>query len=540
MIRTVDQAKCIGCGTCQRSCPLDVFRLDMKASVSSPCIAACPIGNNVREIHYLLETGRAHDAAVMMLAENPLASVTGRVCPHFCETECTRNQVDASVNISAIEQFLGDFTLSEKVERYARRHVAQVAVVGSGPAGLSCAYFLTLDGFQVTLFEAMDEPGGMLRYGIPEYRLPNPILSSFVERLRRMGVLMNCSQGLNKTFTLSDLLDRGFGAVFLGLGSGKPKKLQVEGMDAQGVVYGIDFLKEIRTGHMSKIAPRVAVVGGGDVAMDAALSALRLGSQSVTIISLEDEQHLPAYPHNIESARAEGIDFICSFGVKTILHKEGKISGLDLMKCIRVFNDQGVFSPMFDRGVTREMEMDMVILAIGQETGLFPLPREIVGAEGLIKTASHSCQTMNPKVFAAGDAVTGPKSVAHAVYGGKRAAKAISLFLRGIDLETLPPKEIMITDRLPDQAHLRKAVRHEKTRVCAGDGKGFSELNRGFDLIETLAEADRCLVCGAKSVAAHLEDCMTCFSCELNCPSNAIFVHPFKEILPRTLRPIEA
>ncbi len=498
-------------------------------------MAACPIGNNVREVHFLLETGRVHDAAAMMLANNPLASVTGRVCPHFCETECTRNQVDASVNISAIEQFLGEFAMGEKVGGFSRRHVAPVAVVGSGPAGLSCAYFLTLDGFQVTLFEAMDEPGGMLRYGIPEYRLPSPVLNSVIERLWRMGVVIKCGQELSKTFALSDLLDSGFGAVFLGLGSGKSKKLQVEGNDSQGVLYGIDFLKDIRTGRISKIDPRVAVVGGGDVAMDAAQSALRLGAQSVTIISLEDEQHLPAYPHNIESTRTAGVDFICSFGVKKIMREDGKVTGLDLTKCIRVFDDQGVFSPMFDRGVTHEIETDRIILAIGQETDLSSLPREIVGSDGLIKTAPYSCQTMNPRVFAAGDAVTGRGSVAHAVYGGKRAAKAISLFLRGIDLETLPSKDMSVTERLPDQAHLRKAMRHEKTRLDARDG--FSELYRGFDLVETLAEADRCLVCGAKSVAAHLEDCMTCFTCELNCPSNAIFVHPFKEILPRTLRP---
>ena len=224
MIRSVDQSKCIGCGTCQRICPLDVFRLDVDQPTSSPCTAACPIGNNIREINNLLQLGRIEDATSLMCDNNPLAAVTGRVCPQFCEADCTRNQVEAPVNISAIEQYLGDYALKENIDLPTRRHVAPVAGVGSGPAGLSCAFFLAVDGFQVTVYEAMDEPGGMLRHGIPEYRLPNEVLSSVIGRLTKLGVDIRCGQALEDRSAIDALLDRGYGAVFLGLGQQSPKK----------------------------------------------------------------------------------------------------------------------------------------------------------------------------------------------------------------------------------------------------------------------------------------------------------------------------
>jgi NAD-dependent dihydropyrimidine dehydrogenase PreA subunit len=262
---------------------------------------------------------------------------------------------------------------------------------------------------------------------------------------------------------------------------------------------------------------------------------MRLGARSVTIIALEDKDRLPAYRNNVESARADGIDFICSHGIEKIVCKEGKVTALDLMKCVGVFDEKGAFAPTFDRGVSREVAADKVILAIGQETDCSSLPQEIVGADGRIMADPHTHQTPMSKVFAAGDAVSGPTSVAQAVFGGKRAAQAITLFLRGIELESLPPREMLVTQGLPKNALLPKVMRHEKTAKDKKDCECLSEPYRGFELIEALAEADRCLICGAKSVALHLEDCMTCFSCELNCPTGAIFVHPFKESMPRSL-----
>jgi NADPH-dependent glutamate synthase beta subunit-like oxidoreductase/NAD-dependent dihydropyrimidine dehydrogenase PreA subunit len=539
MIRTVDQSICIGCGTCQRVCPLDVFRLEVHQPAASPCNAACPVRNDIREINYLLEMGSVNEAAGVMLDNNPLASVTGRVCPAFCESECARNQVDAAVNISALEQFLGDYILDQNVEWIPRQHVAPIAVVGSGPAGLSCAYFLTAEGFRVTVFEAKEEPGGMMRYGIPEYRLPRRVIVSITERLQKMGVKIRCGETLNKTFSLEDLQDRGFGAVFLAPGVGKAKEVLLEGMDADGIFYGIEFLEGVRTGRFSGISLRVAVVGGGDVAMDAAQSALKLGAESVTIVTLEDEEHPAAFQHNVETARAAGIDFLYSHGVRKIIREGNKTAAIEVMKCINLFDEKGAFAPAYDPAATSEVEADTVIFAIGQETDLFAMPEELMGPEGLLQADSDTCQTLIPNVFAAGDAVTGSASVAEAIGGGKRAARAITYYIRGLEMATLPSWDPPITERLPEDAHIKKATRYEKRAVEQPGNRGFFELYEGFDLVAGLAEVDRCLCCGAKAIAAYTDDCMTCFGCDINCPVGAIFMHPFKEILPRALRPVE-
>jgi NADPH-dependent glutamate synthase beta subunit-like oxidoreductase len=379
----------------------------------------------------------------------------------------------------------------------------------------------------------------MLRYAIPEYRLPGSVVASVIERLQRMGVVLKCNQDLNGNFDLEGLRHMGFLAVFLGFGAGKAKKIDVEGIDADGVYSGMEFLESVRTGQRPRITSRVAVIGGGDVAMDVAQTARRLGAQWVTIVALEEEANLPAYRHNIEAARAEGIDFLCSQGIEKITSSGGKVAGVRLLKCLSVFDEAGAFAPKLDGVDCSAVEADTVILAVGQEADLTGLPGELVSPDGLIKHFPGTYQTSIPYVFTAGDAVTGPASVAAAIGGGKRAAQAINLYFRGIELEQLPSWKRPVFQGLPVGAMLERAMRHEKTCVCQPGRTDFSEVYKGFDLIEALAEADRCLFCGAKSVAAHLDDCMTCFNCELNCPSEAIFVHPFKEILPRSLRVIE-
>jgi NADPH-dependent glutamate synthase beta subunit-like oxidoreductase/formate hydrogenlyase subunit 6/NADH:ubiquinone oxidoreductase subunit I len=538
MIRTIDQTKCIGCGACQKICPLDVFRMDVKQSAVSPCINACPIEVDIRELNNLLAEGYVDKASQALFENNPLASITGRVCPNFCESDCSRNNIDEALNFGAIEQFLGDYNLKKSVDPVPRQHIAPVAVIGSGPAGLSCAYFLAVQGFDVTIFEARKEPGGMLRYGIPEFRLPLNVLTGFVERLQKIGVHIKCGHILGKDFTLEALTSLGFGSVFLGMGTGKSKLMQANNEDALGVCYGLDFLERARTGRLSEVGPRVLVVGGGDVAMDAAQSAMVFGADSVTVVTLEDESNLPAYVHNVETAKFEGINFINGSGVEEIITENGKVTSVNLVKCLSVFNKKREFAPIFEEGTSQQIETDTIIIAIGQEPNLDHLPAELLNKGGLINVNNETYQTSVPKIFAAGDAVTGPASVAGAVGGGKRAALAISWFLVGRDLGGLPPRKQKVVDVLPDLTTQKKTIRNKRFAIDYPGRPGASRSYRGFDLLQTLTESDRCMTCGGKAVITHLDDCMTCFSCELNCPSSAIFVHPFKEILPRSLRPI--
>jgi NADPH-dependent glutamate synthase beta subunit-like oxidoreductase/NAD-dependent dihydropyrimidine dehydrogenase PreA subunit len=535
VLKTVDQNKCVGCGACQKVCALDVFRLDPDRSPVSPCMTRCPIHNDMRAIHYLLQMGDITSASAMLNASNPLASITGRVCPHTCELECARNKVDSSVNIGAIEQYLGDYILNMVVAPVTRQHVAAVAVVGSGPAGLSCAHFLAAKGFEVTIFEARAEVGGMLRYSIPVYRLPNHILSSIIGRLEDMGVVIKCNHAVN---SLDELQAQGFRAVFVATGAGKSKKLNIPGIEGKDVYYGLEFLEAVRTGLIRSMPATVMIVGGGDVAMDAAQTARRLGAQKVTVLALEEETCLPAYRHNVDSALAEGIEFVCSWGIESLSREGNDTSTVHAIRCVSVFDGTGAFAPQYDRAARQTFSANVVVLAIGQEPDLSLVPRHLIGAGGFIQVKPGTQQTASPAVFAAGDVVDGPASIAQAVGAAKKAATAIECFLGGIEIEGQEEERFEAVTDFPAPELVQRARRREKESVKRTDNS-FSELYTGFDLVETLIEAERCMTCGAKSIAEHLDDCMTCFACELNCPSGAIFVHPFKEVLPRSFRPAE-
>ena len=246
MINVIDQDKCIGCGTCFKSCSLDVFRLDTDQSKVSPCMAACPAGTDIRGYNALVQQGKLEEAAQKLRQANPFPGITGRICFHPCEKECARNAVDGAVNINAVEQFLGDLDLPE--EQPAVRHTAKVAVVGSGPAGLSCACFMARMGYPVTVFEAAPRPGGMLRYGIPAYRLPDAVVEAHVARLEALGVSFRCNTRIGKggDLTLGDLRRRGYKAFLLAPGTSLSRRIAIEGAELPGVLWGVEFLRAVR------------------------------------------------------------------------------------------------------------------------------------------------------------------------------------------------------------------------------------------------------------------------------------------------------
>ena len=557
MIRSIDREKCIGCGTCQKTCPLDVFRVYPEPGLASPCVAACPMHNAIRESHLLLQLGKVEEAAAHIWKENPLAAVTGRVCPHFCESKCSRSDVDEAVNISGIERFLGDLALELPPAPTAESHIFPVAVVGSGPAGLACAAELAGRGFRVSVFEAREEAGGMLRYGIPEYRLPSDVLAKLVEKLRAVGVTFRCGQRLGRDFTVESLREQGFGAIFLGIGAGLPKTAAIQGAEGPGLLMGLDFLEDVRTRKIRSVSGRAVVVGGGDVAMDVAQSLARLGATSVSVVSLEAEGQLPAFRHNIDDALALGVRFVPSASVRGALRRDGLISGVELNPCLSVFDTQGRFAPVIDESASSILEADMLVFAIGQSCDLTGVPEAAQAGSRNLQADAVTCQTALPWLFAAGDAVTGPGSAAAAIAGGKRAAMAMALFLRGGDLGTLAAWDLPVAAPLAHPADHRPQKRQKagsaasllESPACSpiscqascpdsAQPGNFAELHGGLSLPALLAESNRCLTCGSKAVLEYTDDCMTCFSCEIYCPENAVYVNPIKEDWPRALAPL--
>ena len=534
MINQIDVGKCTGCGTCYKTCALDVFRIQTDQDNLSPCMATCPAGIDIRGYNALMQQGCLAEAAQELKKANPFPAITGRVCPRPCESECQRTKVDQAVNINALEQFLGDMELPEKPEKSPVRHVTKIAVVGSGPAGLSCAWFMAKKGYSVTVFEAFPEPGGMLRYGIPAYRLPTEVVEAQVAQLKALGIRFTCNVrvGDGGDLSLSELKERGYKAVCLAPGTTKSRSLNIPGVDLPGVFHGVNFLHAVRSGMAPAFSGTVVVIGGGDVAMDAALTAKRLGAAQVELVCLECDDAIPAFAHNIADAKAAGVMMHAGWGPVRIKGK-GTVTGLQLRRCLSVCDENQVFAPVFDDSDTMEIKADKVICAIGQSSDLEPFRKDVaVDAGNRIEVDPVTFGTSIWNIFAAGDAVTGSGSVIEAITGGREAAISIDLLLSGAHQHSDRQETRQVAEKLPGEGVVT-VPRLERSRNSGA--AGFAEVRQGFDTINALEESMRCMTCGAKARVTYRDDCMTCFFCELRCPAEAIDVHPFKERLPYTL-----
>lgn len=490
-----------------------------------PCQNACPLGQDIREYVDLIAQGRIMEALKVIRSKNPFPSICAYVCPHKCEEKCRRGKVDKPIAIRALKRFAVEFGGDRMVREEAEeKYEERVAIIGSGPAGLSCAYYLRKLGYPVTIFEAYGEAGGMLRVGIPEFRLPKKMLDLEIERLVNMGVEIRT----NTPVTSLDLLfEKGYKAIFVTVGAQQGRRLGIEGEDNEGVMDGISFLRQINLGLKLKLGDRIVVVGGGGVAMDCALASVRLGAKSVDVVCLEKKEEMPAGKEEIELCEEEGVKINPGFGVKRVIVEEGKVKGLELIRCVSVFDESGKFDPKFDESTTACISAEMVIFAVGQ---LPRIPEDFqlqMGRGGTIKVDPLTLTTNRQGVFAGGDAVTGPSSVVEALATGKRAAMRIDDYLRfRYPLEERKEKEILEDDIKPRTIEAIRKVSRVPSPVRPKEERidDFEPVELVLSWESAIKEAKRCLRCGMGAEIFEREKCASCLRCVRICPYEAPYV----------------
>jgi heterodisulfide reductase subunit A len=545
--RYVVEGVCTGCGECMSVCPVsmpsgwDEGLAQRKAIYRSfpqavpityvidkrdraPCTTTCPAGTNVQGYVQLIGQGRYEEAVRLIMERLPLPGVLGRVCPHPCEAACRRSEVDSPVSIRELKRFAADrvdfsrLSVPDVTDRSER-----VAVIGGGPAGLTAAYYLRLKGYQMTLFEGTEVLGGMLRLGIPDYRLPRAVLEQEIEFLLRTGIETRLGVWLGRDITFEGLKEDGYAAVFAATGTHAPVRLGIEGEDAdEGVMDATRFLREVNLGRHVEPGKSVAVIGGGNVAVDAARSARRLGAESVTLVYRRSRQEMPAYAEEILDAEAEGIRIAYLTAPVRIRTENGRAAAL---ACIRTElgrpDQSGRRRPVPVEGSEFEIACDLVIPAIGQSTGLFEQLSESslsLSRRGTIHVDSNTLQTSIPYVFAAGDAVTGPASVIEAVAQAHRAVAAIDRYISGLDMaeyaESLQATEAPGEDWMPVPDDIPPSKRSEASHMAVSERiEDFVEVNSGLDEASARMEAGRCLNCGG---------CCECMQCVSACQANAV------------------
>jgi formate dehydrogenase beta subunit len=502
---SLKESECRFCGACVEVCPTGALmdkdlRWPPPEEDLVPCKHACPAGIDVPRYVRLISERKFAEAAAVIREKVPLPTVLGYLCHHPCETECRRGKINEPMLICVLKRFAAEHDTGlwkaslEGVSPTGKK----VAVVGAGPAGLAAAYYLAKKGHSVTVFESLSQYGGMMRVGTPPYRLPREILEEDVDDILRLGVRIRTDTPIGQKLTLDDLRRR-YEAIFLAAGAHLSKMLKIEGTGLKGVLWGVDFLRAVNLGQEVEVEKRVLVIGGGNVAIDVARTALRLGAKEVQLACLESREEMPAHPWEIEEAVEEGVGLNVSWGPKRILGNGQNVTGLELIRCASVFDEDGRFNPSFDEKVTKPIETDMVIIAIGQASDLSFLGEDgrIEVRKGTIKVDDIALQTSDPKVFAGGDVVSGAASVIEAITMGRKAAVSIDKYLGGdgvIDetlIETdVPNPWLGREEGFADKGRAQVPCSPLEQRV-----QGFSVAELGLNEEEAVEEAKRCLRC---------------------------------------------
>ncbi len=520
---------CAVCGRCEDACPNGIKIIDItrvlrivgpkeRIPENPPCVEACPAGIDVPGYLRYIAEGKMNEACELIMEKAPFPGILGRICTHPCESACKRGEVNEPISICAAKRYAADKSSGDfdRILVIDPETGHKVAVIGAGPAGMTAAFYLRRKGHEVTVFEAREKAGGMMRYGIPRYRLPENVLDQEIDRVLGLGIKIRSRQKLGKDFEIDGLKNDGFEAIFVAVGAQLSKRIDLEGIDSKNVLWGVDFLGAVAEGKSVSIMDDVLVVGGGNVAIDAALTALRLGAKKVTLACLESREEMPANPWEVEMALEEGVEMLYSWGPKKILERNGSVCGVELVRCVSVFDDEGQFCPYFDE-TQKAVETEQIILAIGQasETEFckdFCFLDDTEGLpikSGLIHIDPKTQQTELRGVFSGGDAANGPATVIEAIAAGRRAAASIDKYLGGngelIDdslsssCETADAKKWCEGKRVSGFAENRRE--DFPTLPVQQRHTGFSEVDLCMDEDPMQREVYRCLQC-------DLETCM--------------------------------
>jgi NADPH-dependent glutamate synthase beta subunit-like oxidoreductase len=541
---------------------------------------ACPVHTQAGRYVSLIAEGRYEDAYRYARTPNPFASICGRVCGHPCEPACRRGQFDMPISIRALKRFVTERHGPESrnpIDVFGGKpevkHSEKVAVIGSGPAGMSAAHDLALLGYSVTIFEAAAVPGGMMHLGIPEYRLPRDVLQAQIREILDLGPQLKLNMRLGRDFTLEDLRRQRYQAVLMSFGLHRSRELNLPGHELDGVVKGIDFLLNVNLGYRFEVGKQVVVIGGGNVAIDVARSAvraqqkmaaesglpneltssemdvamkefmdvsraaLRMGAREVQLVCLESRAEMPASEEEIEEGVLEGMNLRPSLGPKQFVGKNGKLTGLEVTKCLSVFDENKRFNPKFETGTEFVIPCDTVILAIGQSSDLsFLKPEDGIETtrQGTLKINTDTLMTTAPGIFAAGDIAFGPRLIINAVADGKKAATEIDKFLRGPDWK---PKDKFVQITVINH-HEMAANYDEYSRLAIPAlpierRTGVAEVETGYTEAQARTEASRCLQCWINTIfegnEANGTECILCGGCVDVCPENCLSLVPLKD-----------
>ena len=577
-VAKVEKANCVACGKCVEFCPAgavklgqklcdkegcevqyprtplpseqpwgehmwshnyrDVNRINCYDTGTAPCKTACPAHVAVQGYLKLAKEGRYDDALALIKKDNPLPAVCGHVCNRRCEDACTRGTVDEAVAIDEVKRFLAERDLNAETRYIPKKTIPslkggfdeKIAIIGAGPAGLSCAYYLALTGYKPTIFEKNEEPGGMLRYGIPSYKLEKDLLAAEIDVIRELGVEIRCGVEIGKDITIEELREQGYKGFYVAIGCQRGRKPGITGENAKGTYAAVDFLREAGAKESFALEGDVVVVGGGNVAIDAARISSRCVDAKISMFCLEQRENMPASKEEIAEALEEGIELNCGWGPKEVLEEDGKVAGVVFKKCIRVLDEQGRFSPEYDEEQTVTIPCKHVIFSVGQaiEWGNMldnlDLKRRSNGGALADKL---TYQTSEPDIFVGGDVYTGPKFAIDAIAAGREGAISLHRYVHENctltigrnrrDFVELDKNNISV-DSYDTSKRQIPAKADEKAQAAT-----FRDLSHSLTEEQVKAETSRCLSCGASVVDPN--KCIGCGVCTTKCVFDAIHLH---------------